>query len=194
METTETTKLKWYALNVMPNQEKSIKKNILREIERNNLGNAISSVEIPIEKILTFKNGKKSVKEKITMPGYILIEADLNNGEVLPIVKNTQGVFGFITDGRVKNENSRPQPLRKSEVERILNIEEKDDDELLWKFEIGNRVKILQGPFSTFEGVITSLNEDKQKMNVNVIIFGRETPVELDYTHVDKVFEKNNKQ
>lgn len=191
METTErkTMGLKWYAINVMSNQEKSIKKNILREIERNGLEEVIQSVEIPMEKVLTFKNGKKHVKEKITMPGYILLEADLSYGEVMPIIKHTQGVFGFISNGR-KSENTRPQALRLSEVQRMLDIKEEADDDLLWAFEVGNAVKILQGPFATFEGVITSINDEKQKMNVNVMIFGRETPVELDYVHVDKLFEK----
>ena len=195
MEITQNknTELKWYAINVISNQEKSIKKNILREIERNKLENIITNIEIPTEKILSFKNGKKIVKEKLTMPGYILIEANLNYGETIPIIKNTKGVFGFISDGRGKNENSRPQPLRQSEVDRLLNIEEVSDDKLIWSFNVGDSVKILQGPFATFNGTITSINDEKQKMGVNVVIFGRETPLELEYTHVDKLFDNSKK-
>lgn len=183
--------LKWYALSVMSNQEKSVKKNILREVDRNELDSVVTNIEIPMEKILSFKNGKKIIKEKITMPGYLLIEADLTYGEIMPILKRTTGVFGFISDSRGKDENSKPQPLRKNEVERLLNIEEDKDEDLLWTFATGDPVKILSGPFATFEGEITAINDEKKKMNVNVMIFGRETPVELDYTQVDKLFDNS---
>ena len=180
--------LKWYAMNIASNQEKSIKKNILKEIGLTGLENYITNLEIPMKKELTFKNGKKVIKERITMPGYLLIEADLTNGEIIPMMKNMKGVFGFITSTRDKGADAKPAPLRNFEVDRLLErTGEITEEDLILRFVKGDVVRILEGPFATFEGEITTIDEQKKRVDVMVIIFGRETPLNLEFNQIDKL-------
>jgi transcriptional antiterminator NusG len=190
MEKVKTTK--WYALKVTANQERKVKEYLEKEIKIYNLSDWILQVVVPTEKVMSFnkQTGKKNVREKLVMPGYLFVNADLNNGEIGPILENVPGVYGFLSmkEGKV---SKIPQPIKDREVERFLDIKEDIDDNIVWnKFEVGEHVKILEGPFSTFQGVVESVDTSKNKLNVMVSIFQRQTPVEVLFTQVEKVAEK----
>ncbi|SRR6266403_841900 len=185
MEKVKTTK--WYALKVTANQERKVKEYLDKEIKIYNLSDWIIQVVVPTEKILTLnkQTGKKIVREKLVMPGYLFVNADLNNGEIGPILENVPGVYGFLSmkEGKL---SKIPQPIKDREVERFLDI--KEDIDVVWdKFQVGEKVKILEGPFSSFQGVIENIDSAKNKLNIMVAIFQRQTPVEVLFSQVEKV-------
>lgn len=154
------------------------------EVKRNNLEDYVRQVLIPTEKIFQIRNGKKISKERNFFPGYVMIEADLV-GEVPHIIKNVNNVIGFL--GAEKGGD--PVPLRNSEVNRILGkVDElaESEEELNIPFVVGEGVKVIDGPFNNFSGVIEEINEEKKKLKVMVKIFGRKTPLELGYMQVEK--------
>ena len=181
--------ISWYVLRAVSGQEKKIKMYIENEAERAKLKDFIPQILIPSEKIVEIRNGKKRIREKNFMPGYMLIQADLNNGEVGHMIKSLPGVIGFLRkDG---NSSIEPEPLRYSEVKRFLgsgndDIEEEIIDSGI-SFVVGESVKVIDGPFSTFEGNVEEVYEEKKKLSVSVKIFGRSTPVELSYIQVEKL-------
>lgn len=184
----ETTK--WYALKVTANQERKVKEYVEKEVKISNLSNWIIQVVVPTEKVLSLnkQTGKKSVREKLVMPGYLFVNADLSNGEIAPILERVPGVYGFLSmkEGKVTKS---PQPIKDREVERFLDI--KEDIEVVWdKFVVGERVKILDGPFSSFEGNINTIDTAKNRLNIMVSIFQRQTPVEVLFSQVEKVIDK----
>jgi transcriptional antiterminator NusG len=185
IEITENEKMKWYALYVMPNKERKTKEGIQRAIRESGLEDFVSNVEVPMEKYWTFVRDKKTLKERVMVPGYILIRADLNNGEVLPTLKAVKNVLSFVTAER-KTAETRPSPLSKKEVDKFLNIVEENDAKEVYNFDIGDEVEVLEGAFSSFKGIIDVCNHDTKKMRVNIDIFGRATPVELEFIQVKK--------
>ena len=175
---------KWYVLRAIGGKEKKVKEVIENEIARLDLKDYISQVLIPTEKVYQIRSGKKISKERNFFPGYVLIEAALV-GEIPHILRNMPNVIGFL--GAKKNED--PTPLRTSEVNRILGKVDElaaSDEELTVPFIIGESVKVIDGPFNSFTGVIEEVNEEKKKLKVMVKIFGRKTPLELSFMQVEK--------
>jgi transcription termination/antitermination protein NusG len=174
---------KWYVIRAISGKEKRVKQSLEMEIEHLKLQNHVSQVLIPMEKIYQIKNGKKVSKERNFFPGYVLIEADLV-GEIPHVIQSITGVIGFLG---VKGEP--PAPIRQAEVNRILGKVDElvDTEEIIHNpFVIGESVKVIDGPFNSFSGLIEEVNEEKKKLKVMVKIFGRKTPLELSYMQVEK--------
>ena len=175
---------KWYVVRAISGKEQKAKDYIEMEINRLNLQDHVDQVLIPKEKVYQIRKGKKVSKERSFFPGYILIEAALV-GEIPHIIKNVPNVIGFL--GETKGGD--PVPMRESEVNRILGkVDElaESDEELNIPFIVGENVKVIDGPFNSFSGVIEEINEEKKKLKVMVKIFGRKTPLELSYMQVEK--------
>lgn len=174
---------KWYVLRAIGGKEKRVKEYIESEISRLELQEFISQVLIPTEKVYQIRNGKKISKERNFFPGYVLIEANLV-GEMTHILKGIPNVIGFL-----ESEGDNPTPLRQSEVNRILGkVDElaEGDEEINVPFYVGETVKVIDGPFNSFNGIIEEVNEEKKKLKVMVKIFGRKTPLELSFMQVEK--------
>ncbi len=178
----------WYVVRAVSQQEKKIKIYIENEAARRKLTDFIPEVLISSEKVVVVRNGKKSVREKNFFPGYILVNADLSNGEVLHLIKSIPGVIGFL--GKNGGASLEPEPLRQSEVNRILGIKEEIGEATIDSkvtYIKGESVKVIDGPFNGFEGNVEEVYDDKKKLSVSVKIFGRSTPVELGYLQVEKL-------
>lgn len=175
---------KWYVLRAIGGKEKKAKEYIENEISRLNLQDYVSQVLIPTEKVYQIRNGKKISKERNYFPGYVLVEASLV-GEIPHILKNVTHVIGFLgTEG-----DDMPTPLRMSEVNRILGkVDElaETEEEITIPYYVGESVKVIDGPFNGFNGVIEEVNDEKKKLKVMVKIFGRKTPLELSFMQVEK--------
>jgi transcription termination/antitermination protein NusG len=183
VKTDNSSTKKWYVVRAISGQEKKVKQYIEMEITRLKLNDFVSQVLIPTEKVIQIRNGKKTTKERSFYPGYVLIEANLT-GEVPHVIKNITGVIGFL--GETKGGN--PVPMRISEVNRILGkVDELVESEgtVATNYTIGDSVKVINGPFNGFNGVIEEVMEDKRKIKVTVKIFGRKTPVELNFGEVE---------
>lgn len=181
---TDTTQeqYKWYVVRAVTGQEKKVKVQIESELDRAGLRAFVPQILIPTEKVYQIKNGKKTTKEKNYLPGYILIQAELT-GEVPHLIDSVNGVVGFL------GGKSMPTPLRHSEVSRILgNVDDisEQGEMMVEPFIINEPVKVIDGPFSGFSGVIEEIMEDKKKLKVMVKIFGRRTPLELNFMQVEK--------
>jgi transcriptional antiterminator NusG len=179
---------KWYVVRAVSGQEKKVKSYLDNEIARAKMEEAISQVLIPSEKVYEMRNGKKRIRERNFFPGYILISADLSNGETTHLINSIPGVIGFLGASGTSTTKD-PIPLRQSEVNRILgrvDEAEERDEQLDTPFIIGEAVKVMDGPFSGFTGTVEEIFEDRKKLNVTVKIFGRNTPVELNYIQVEK--------
>ncbi|WP_420153832.1 transcription termination/antitermination protein NusG, partial [Siphonobacter sp.] len=172
----------WYVLRAVSGQEKKVKSYLENEVARQELQDSVPQILIPSEKIVEMRNGKKRIREKAFFPGYIMISADLSNGEVMHLITSMPGVIGFLGSND-KDKNSKiPVPLRASEVKRMLGqvdevVEETSASSV--SFLKGESVKVMDGPFSGFTGTIEEIFDDKKKLHVTVKIFGRNTPVEL---------------
>lgn len=178
------TEKKWYVVRAISGKERKVKEYIDAEISKGNLHNYVSQVLIPTEKVYQIRNGKKISKERNFYPGYILIEAVLE-GEIAHIIKNITGVIGFLGT----EKGGKPTPLRIAEVNRILGKVDElaaNDEELNIPYYVGEQVKVIDGPFNSFTGVIEEVNEEKKKLKVMVKIFGRKTPLELSFMQVEK--------
>jgi len=174
---------KWYVVRAISGKEKKVKEYIESEIKARGMQDYVSQVLIPTEKVFQIRNGKKVSKERSYLPGYVLIEAALI-GEIPHIIKNITNVIGLGAE-----KKGEPIPLRLSEVNRILGkVDElaESGEELNIPFVVGENVKVIDGPFNNFGGVIEEINEEKKKLKVMVKIFGRKTPVELGYMQVEK--------
>ena len=179
----EITK-KWYVIRAISGKEKRVKELLELEIDRHKLNDYVEQVLIPTEKIYQIRKGKKISKEKNYFPGYVLIQAALI-GEVEHIIKSLTNVLGFL--GATKGGD--PLPMRQTEVNRILGKVDElavNDEEMNIPYVIGESVKVVDGPFNNFNGVIENINEEKKKLTVMVKIFGRKTPLELNYMQVEK--------
>ena len=174
---------KWYVLRAIGGKEKKVKEYVESEIAGLKLTDYVSQVLIPTEKVYQIRNGKKVSKERPYLPGYVLVEAAMV-GEIPHILRNIPNVIGFLNDN-----NDTPVPLRQSEVNRILGkVDElnETDEELNIPYFVGETVKVIDGPFNGFNGLIEEVNDEKKKLKVMVKIFGRKTPLELSFMQVEK--------
>ena len=180
-EKEKDTSKHWYAVRTITGHEKRVKNYLDNEIAVLGLENKIAQVLIPEEKVFEVKGGKKKIKLKNFFPGYILIEADLDE-KVENFISRAPSVLKMVG---VKNE---PVPLREEEVKRILGrINESDDKEKIdVQFEKGDLIKVISGPFVNFNGTINDISYERMKVKVMVSIFGRKTPIELDFTQVER--------
>ena len=171
----------WYSLRVISGKEKSAEEHILREAGDNKIKNEIEEVFVPYEKVIEMRNNKKKIKEKMFFPGYVLIKMNLN-ANTKYIVENSPGVLSFVGP-----KGKKPVPLRDDEIKRIFGeVERKEGLEVVeTPFKIGDAIKVVAGPFIDFTGFVESLNDDKQKVKVTVSIFGRPTPIELDFFQIE---------
>ena len=170
---------KWYVLRAVSGKEAKVKEYIEAEIKHNPLlQQYVSQVLIPMEKHATLRNGKRVVKEKIALPGYVLVEAELV-GDVAHTLPNVLGFLGGL---------DKPTPVRQSDVNRILGTTEETEleEDVQIPFLVDETVKVTDGPFSGFSGVIEEVNAEKHKLKVMVKIFGRKTPLELGFMQVAK--------
>jgi transcriptional antiterminator NusG len=173
---------KWYVLRAVSGKEAKVKEYIEAEMKHNALlTQYVSQVLIPTEKHATLRNGKRVVKEKISLPGYVLVEAELK-GDVAHTLRFMPNVLGFL--GGLDN----PTPVKQADINRILgNVEETElVDEVTVPYVVDETVKVTDGPFSGFSGVIEEVNAEKHKLKVMVKIFGRKTPLELSFMQVEK--------
>jgi transcriptional antiterminator NusG len=162
--------------------EKSVHKALVERIERAGLETSFGRILVPSEEVLEVKGGKKSITERRIFPGYVLVEMDLTD-ETWHLVKNTNRVTGFLG-----GSGNRPAPISDREVEKILSQMEEGVEKPKPKvlFEVGEMVRVKEGPFADFNGNVEEVNYEKSKVRVSVTIFGRATPVELDFGQVEK--------
>jgi transcriptional antiterminator NusG len=179
----------WYVLHTFTGHENKVEKFIRLMMEDGTLGEAVSDIKVPSEEVTEVRNGKKRTVNKKFLPGYILVEMDLpDRGWKIPCgaIRKIQGVTGFVGTG----QNSKPQPISADEAKGILQktgaikaerrIQAKQD------FQVGEEVRIIDGPFESFKGTIEVVNQEKGKLRVMVGIFGRSTPVEVSFNQVDR--------
>jgi transcriptional antiterminator NusG len=170
----------WYVINTYSGHENKVKQNLEHRIHSMNQGVNVRDVVVPTEQITEVKDGQQVQVEKRTMPGYVLVQMQMTD-ESWGVVKNTPGVTGFV------GSRTDPVPLAKAEVDRMLNRETAERPRTQAQFAIGESVKVISGPLADFSGEIAEINDDSQKLKVLVSIFGRETPVEVNYDQVKKI-------
>ena len=170
----------WYSIRVISGKEKKIQEEVNWKIEENNLQDDIQELFVPTEKIVEMKDGKKKVKTRVFFPGYILIKMNLNN-QTRYLIENVNNVLSFV------GPKGRPQAVRPEEIDRIVGVVKKGEvqENLQHPFKVGDTIRVIDGPFMDFSGFINEINDEKQKLKVSVSIFGRPTPVELDYLQVE---------
>ena len=181
----EIESMNWYVLRVMGGKEKKTVSFIEKEIDRLGMNDFVSQILVPTEKVYQIRNGKKVSKERNFFPGYLLVEANLV-GEVPHVLKNVTNVLGFLgaTKGGV------PAPMRRNEINRILGkVDEMAlaDENVNIPFVVGETVKVIDGPFNSFNAEIEAIDENKKKLKLMVKIFGRKTPLELNFMQVEKI-------
>ncbi len=186
---------KWYVLRAAGGKEKKAKEYLEKEIERFGLQNLVSQVLVPTEKVYKIRDGKRICMERVLYAGYVLIEAELT-GELQYIIRNeVPHMSGFLTEkretgkGTSRTEEKLPVPLRDAEVKRILGEQDEiavSDGETVVDYVVGESVKITDGPFNGFNGTVEEIVEDRSKLKVMVMIFGRKTLLELNFTQVTK--------
>jgi transcriptional antiterminator NusG len=177
---------KWYVIRVVSGKERKVKEYLDKEITRSGWDKIVKQVFLPVEKVYKVQNGKKVVRERNFYPGYVMIEIEggIINDDIRETISNTNNVIHFLG-----KEN--PIALRKAEVNKMLGkVDEMSDAggmTMSEPFIIGETIKIIDGPFNDFNGVIEEVNDEKKKLRVTVKIFGRATPVELNYMQVEKI-------
>jgi transcriptional antiterminator NusG len=173
---------RWYIIHAYSGFENKVRDSIIAEAERMGLSEGVEQVEVPSETLTEVKRGKKVQVERKTMPGYVLAKLNMND-DVYHLIKNTPKVTGFL------GPNGKPQPISEREAARYFGAREEaaamPKREIHIEYEIGDQVKVLDGPFASFNGVVEELDFDKNKVKVSVSIFGRATPVELDFEQVE---------
>lgn len=176
----ETPEKKWYAIHVLSGHENRVKAFLENEVINSGKSDKITNILIPSEEVTEMKDGKKKTKTRVFFPGYMLVEVLLNK-ETMHIILNTPGVTNFV------GPKNKPQPLRQDEIKRILGkvIESKKREQMDIPFKVGDPIKVIDGPFTDFTGFVEEINEEKSKLKVMVSIFGRSTPVELDFLQVE---------
>ena len=175
---------KWYIIHAYSGFERKVRESLESRITAFGLQNRIGRIMIPTEPVTELRNGKKYTIERVFLPGYVLVEMDLDN-DLWHVIKNTPRVTGFLGTG------DNPVALSEQEVSSILFRSDtaKDKPSMKVKFDKGEQVRINEGPFANFTGAVDDINEDKQTLKVMVSIFGRSTPVEIEFSKVDKVTE-----
>ena len=180
---TPATNKRWYVVHAYSGMEKAVERNLRERIDRSELQEKFGRILVPMEEVVELKNGKKSVSERRFFPGYVLVEMEMAD-DTWHLVKHTSKVTGFV--GGAKN---RPSPISEAEVMKIVTQMqegvEKPRPKVQW--EVGELVRVKEGPFTDFNGAVEDVNYDKSKVRVSVTIFGRATGVELDFSQVEKV-------
>jgi len=176
----EDTRGEWYVVHAYSGQEKSIKKRMEKRIESMGMENLVYEVVVPTDEHIEVKNGKKTKVEERVFPGYILVKMDLTD-ESWHVVRNTPGVTGFVSSG------TQPMPLEPDEVDRIRTRMAQEKPQPKIDVEVGENVRVKSGPFDGFVGTVREIDMKQGKLHVMVNMFGRETPVELDFTQVEKL-------
>ncbi len=175
----------WYVVHTQSGYEKKVTANLHARIQSMNMEDKIFEVVIPMEDVVEFKNGKKVVVQKKVFPGYLLVRCYLDDDSWY-VVRNTPGVTGFVGQG------AKPSPMRRKDVENFLQVKPEGDEapkrgKPRLEYELSETVRVKEGPFADFSGEIVEINEDQLKVKVLVNIFGRETPVELEFSQVAKL-------
>ena len=176
---------RWYIIHAYSGFENKVRDAIMSEATRLGLDQLVESVEVPTEKVTEVRRGKKITSDRKFFPGYVLAKLDMND-QVYHLVKNTPKVTGFL------GANGKPQPISEAEAARILNTKEEaaaasPKAKLNVDYDIGDQVKVLEGPFASFNGMVEELDFDRGRVKVGVSIFGRATPVELEFEQVERV-------
>lgn len=174
--------LRWYVVHAYSGMEKAVERNILERIQRASMQSKFGRILVPMEEVVEVKNGQKKTTERKFFPGYVLVEMVMDD-ETWHLVKHTNKVTGFV--GGAKN---RPAPISESEVMKIVNQMQEGTDKPRHKIEfvVGEFVRVKEGPFTDFNGSVEDVNYEKSKVRVSVTIFGRSTPVELDFSQIEK--------
>ena len=172
---------RWYSVSVLSNFEKKIAEQIRQSVAENGLEDEIEEVLVPTEEVIEVRRGKKVTAERRFMPGYVLVRMEMSD-QGYHLINSINRVTGFL------GPQGRPMPMRDAEVNVILNRVQEGEEapRTLIHFEIGEKVKVNDGPFEDFDGMVEQVDDDNQRLKVTVSIFGRETPVELEYTQVTK--------
>ena len=173
---------RWYSVSVLSNFEKKIAEQIRAKAEEQGLSDKIDEVMVPTEEVIEMRRGKKVQAERRFMPGYVLVHMEISD-ETYHLITSINRVTGFL------GPQGKPMPMRDSEVNAILNRVEVGDvaPRNLIRFEIGERVKVNDGPFEGFDGMVEGVDEEHQRLKVSVSIFGRATPVDLEFSQVTKI-------
>jgi transcription termination/antitermination protein NusG len=176
---------RWYVVHTQSGYEKKVKQNLEARTSSMNMEERIHEVVIPMEDVVEFKSGKKVVVQKKMFPGYLLVRCDLDDDSWY-VIRNTPGVTGFVGQG------AKPSPLPRRDVESFLQVKPEGEEapkrgKPRLEYEIGETVRVKEGPFADFSGEVIEINEDQLKVKVLVNIFGRETPVELEFSQVAKL-------
>jgi len=172
---------RWYSVSVLSNFEKKIAEQIRQQAEEQGLEDAIDEVLVPTEEVIEIRRGKKVTAERRFMPGYVLVHMEMSDRSY-HLINSINRVTGFL------GPQGRPMPMRDAEVNQILNRVQEGEDapKLMISFDVGEKVKVNEGPFEDFDGMVEEVDDDNQRLKVTVSIFGRETPVELEFTQVIK--------
>jgi len=186
------SEMKWYVLRTAGGKEKKASEYLEKEIERSGLQEQVGQVLVPVKKEIVTKNGKRKAVDKLLFPGYVLIQAVLSPSLENIIRNNVPGMSGFLTEKKASSGSQIeriPVPIREEEAQRILGVQDENVDnpaEVIVNYEVGESVKITDGPFSGFSGTVEEILEDRSKVKVIVVIFGRKTALELSFTQVTK--------
>ena len=183
LSTPPTGNKRWYVVHAYSGMEKAVERNLRERIDRSGMQEKFGRILVPMEEVVELKNGKKAVTERRFFPGYVLVEMEMAD-DTWHLVKHTSKVTGFV--GGAKN---RPAPISEAEVMKIVNQMQEGIEKPKPKVEwvVGELVRVKEGPFTDFNGAIEEVNYDKSKVRVSVTIFGRATPVELDFSQVEKI-------
>ncbi len=184
MSQTDTLKTRWYIVHAYSNFEKKVAASIREQADNKGLAEHIEQIEVPTEEVVEVVRGRKRTREQRYFPGYVLLKAHLSD-DLYHMIKNTPKVTGFLgADG-----GKKPLPVSEKEVNRILGDAEESAERPrpTVRFEIGEKIRVNDGPFQSFEGSVEDVDEDAGRLKVTVSIFGRETPVDLEYGQVDKI-------
>ena len=174
---------RWYVVHAYSGMEKAVERNLRERIERAGMGAKFGRILVPTEEVVELKNGKKAVTERRFFPGYVLVEMEMDD-DTWHLVKHTSKVTGFVGGAR-----NRPAPISEAEVMKIVSQMQEGIEKPRPKVEwtVGELVRVKEGPFTDFNGAVEEVNYEKSKVRVSVTIFGRATPVELDFSQVEKV-------
>lgn len=170
----------WYVIHTYSGYENKVKANLEKRIETMNMGDKIFRILVPMEDEVEIKNGKKKISKRKVFPGYVLVEMIMTDDSWY-LVRNTSGVTGFVGTG------AKPIPLHETEVKNILKQMGVEEPRTKFAYDVGQNVRVTAGPFENFIGIIEEIYPEKGKVKVLVNMFGRETPVELEYSQVEKV-------